>query len=91
MSETVLSVEDAAACLSELVERVHTRREATVITVSGRPVARIVPLPVAIEGSEDLIAFLRRWRSQYPEPDEQFARAIEESRAGVRPPKNPWD
>jgi prevent-host-death family protein len=90
MSETVISVEDAAARLSELVERVQTRREPAVITRSGQPVARIVPMP-RVERSEDLIAFLHRWRSQYPEPDDQFARAIDESRHIVQPPCNPWD
>jgi prevent-host-death family protein len=91
MTQTVLTVEDAAAGLSELVERVRTRHEAAVITVSGEPVARIVPIPAPINGSEDLIAFLRRWRSQYPDPDEQFAEAIEETRKIAEPMRNPWD
>jgi prevent-host-death family protein len=91
MSETVLSLEDAAAGLGELVERVRTRQDSAVITIAGEPVARIVPLPGPIKQSEDLIAFLRRWRNQYPEPDELFPDAIKESRQTVRPPHDPWD
>jgi prevent-host-death family protein len=91
MSETVLTVEDAAARLSELVERVHTSRETAIITLSGRPVARIVPMPTPADVSENLVAFLRLWRTQHPEPDEQFTHAIEESRRGVRPPRDPWE
>ena len=90
MSETVLTIEDAARCLPELVERVHTRGEAALLVKSGRLLARIVPVPASEQGAEDLIAFLRRWRSEHPEPDDQFAEAIEESRRIVPPPRAPW-
>ena len=91
MNETVLTIEDAAACLPELVERVHANREAAVIVKDGQPIVRIVPVPAPGQVAEDLTAFLRRWRSDYPEPDEQLAEAIEESRRAVQPPRNPWD
>jgi prevent-host-death family protein len=91
MSETVLSLEDAAAGFGELVERVRTRHETAIITLSGQPVVRIVPIPAPVQRSEDLLAFLGRWRNQYPEPDEQFASAIEESRRLDRPLGNPWE
>lgn len=91
MSETALTVEDVAACLPDLVERVHARREAAVLVKSGRPVARIVPVPAPGEVVEDLIAFLRRWRIEYPEPDEQLAAEIDESRRAVQPPHDPGD
>jgi prevent-host-death family protein len=90
MSETVFSVEDAAARLSEVVDAVHASREPAILTRSGLPVVRIVPIPPA-EDSAELISFLRRWRIQYPEPDEQLSQAIEESRQTVGPPRNPWD
>ena len=91
MSETVLTVEDAARCLSELVERVHTKGEAAVLVKSGRPLARIVPIPSQGQVAEDLIAFLRRWRIEHPEPDEQFAEVIQESRRADQPPRDPWE
>jgi antitoxin (DNA-binding transcriptional repressor) of toxin-antitoxin stability system len=91
MSETMLTVEDAAACLGELVERVSARRETAVIMKAGRPVVRMVPVPTVRDVSQDLIAFLRRWQTEYPEPDEQLAEAIRESRQTVRSPQDPWD
>ena len=73
MSETVMTLEDAAVCLPELVEQVRAKREATVILRSGQPIVRIVPIAAAGEVPDDLLAFWRRWRSEYFEPDEQFA------------------
>jgi antitoxin (DNA-binding transcriptional repressor) of toxin-antitoxin stability system len=90
MSEIVITLEDAASRLPELVEHVHAQREAAVIVKSGRPIVRIVPVPVPGESSEDLIAFLGRWRRDYPEPDDGLAEAIEESRRAVQPPRNPF-
>jgi antitoxin (DNA-binding transcriptional repressor) of toxin-antitoxin stability system len=91
MSETVLTIEDAARCLPELVERVHARGEAAVLVKSGRPLVRIVPVPAAGQVAEDLIAFLRQWRIEHPEPDDQFAEAVGESRKAVQPPHDPWE
>jgi len=73
MSESVVTIEEAARCLSELVERIHANGEAAVLVKAGRPLARIVPIRPAVD---DLVAFLRRWRIEYPEPDEQLAEAI---------------
>ncbi len=91
MNETVLTIEDAARCLPDLVERVHARGEAALLTKSGRPVARIVPVPDREQPSESLIAFLRRWRAEHPAPDEQLAEVIAESRRAVQPPHDPWE
>jgi prevent-host-death family protein len=91
MIETVLTIEDAARCLSDVVERVRAKGEATLLVKAGQPVARIVPVPEGQQIAEDLIAFLRRWRREYPEADEQFADAVQESRKAVRPPHDPWE
>jgi len=90
MNETVITIEDAARCLSELVERVHVSGEAAVLVKAGRPLARIVPLSSREKGLEDLIAFLRHWRIEHPEPDEQFAEVIQESRRTIQSPRDPW-
>jgi prevent-host-death family protein len=90
MNEIVITIEDAARCLSELVERVYASGEAVVIVKSGKPIARIVPIPSREHVQEDLIAFLRRWRNEHPEPDEQLAEVIQESRRAVQPPRDPW-
>ena len=91
MSETVLTIEDAACCLPDLVERIHANGGAALLLRSGLPVARIVPVPTAPPLAESLIAFLRRWRVENPEPDEQFAEAIAESRSAVQPSHDPWE
>jgi len=91
MGETLVTIEDAARCLGELVERIHANGEPAVLVKAGRPVARIVPIPRVGPGADDLIAFLRRWRTDYPEPDEQLAEVIAESRKAVRLPRDPWD
>jgi antitoxin (DNA-binding transcriptional repressor) of toxin-antitoxin stability system len=91
MNETILTIEDAARCLTAVVERVHTHGEAAVLIQRGQAVARIVPVPPLRQAPEELIAFLRQWRAQHPEPDEQFGAAIEESRLAVQPPYDPWE
>lgn len=91
MSETVLTIEDAARCLPDLVDRVHASGEAALLTRAGRPLARIVAVPGGQRTADDLIAFLRRWRIEHPEPDEQFAEAIQDSRRAVQMPHDPWE
>jgi len=91
ISETFVSVEDAAARLPALVERVRSKRESAVLLQAGRPIARIVPMPVPGAVAADLIAFLRHWRGEHPEPDDQLAADLEAIRRGVQPPHNPWD
>ena len=44
MSEAVVTVEDAAFRLAELVEEVSASGEAAVLTKAGRAVARITPI-----------------------------------------------
>ena len=91
MNANVLNVEDAARCLADLVDRVHASGEPALLVKSGKPIARIVSVPDRANGTGDLITFLRQWRVEHPEPDEQFGDAIEESRKSVRPPHDPWE
>jgi prevent-host-death family protein len=91
MSETMLTIEEAARSLAAVVERVHERGEVAVLVKGGRPFARIVPVAPSEQGAGEFIAFLRRWRQEHPESDDQFATAIEESRNAVRPPHDPWE
>jgi antitoxin (DNA-binding transcriptional repressor) of toxin-antitoxin stability system len=91
MNETIVTIENAARCLPDLVDRIQARGEAALLVKSGRPVARIVPIPAGDQVAEDLIAFLRRWRIEHPEADEQWALAVEESRRAVQPPHDPWE
>ena len=91
MSEAVVTVEDAAFRLAELVEEISSTGEPAVLTKGGRAVAQITPIVPSGESSEDLIAFLRRWRAEHPVPDDQLAEVIGESRRGVRPARDPWE
>ena len=90
MNDTITTIEDAAAHLPELVERVCAYGQPALILRAGTPVARIVPVTGQTEPSDDLLAFLRRWRTEYPDPDEQLEADIQDSRRGVRPPHDPW-
>ena len=90
MSDPVVTIEDAASRLGEIVDRVHGNGEAVVIVRGGEPVVRIVPVGLPGGRSRDLISVLRVWRENHPEPDDQFAEVIEESRRAIRPPRDPW-
>jgi antitoxin (DNA-binding transcriptional repressor) of toxin-antitoxin stability system len=91
MSQTTFTIEDAARCLPDVVDHVVASGESAVLLRSGTPVARIVRVPDETKRTEDLIAFLRRWRAEHPEPDEQFAEAIEDSRNSMSSPLDPWE
>ncbi len=91
MKETVITLEDAARSFPDLVERIHETGQGALLVKSGQPLARIVAVPAQQQTVEDLLAFLRNWRAEYPEPDEQFAEILEESRQGVQPPHDPWE
>lgn len=85
----MVTVEDAAIRLAELVDEVSATGEPAVLTKAGRAVARLMPIGPSREPSEGLIDFLRDWRAEYPQPDDQLAEVIAESRRGVRPARNP--
>ncbi len=91
MSEAVVTIEDAAFRLAELVEEVSASGEPAVLTKAGRAVARITAIAPSGGPPGDLIDFLRRWQAKYPEPDDQLAEVIAESRRGVRPALDPWE
>ena len=91
MNETVLTIEDAARRLPDLVEQIHTSGKGALLVKAGRPLVRIVPFSAGEPTTEDLVAFLRRWRIEHPEPDEQLGEDIAESRRAIRPPHDPWE
>jgi antitoxin (DNA-binding transcriptional repressor) of toxin-antitoxin stability system len=91
MNETIVTIEDAASSLPELAERVHASGEPALVTKAGLPFVRITPADDRKADTESLIAFLRQWRIDHPEPDEEFAQAIEETRKAVQPPNDPWE
>lgn len=76
---------------NDVVERVRAKGEPAILLKSGRPVARIVPVTSAPDPGDDLIAFLRRWRAEYPEPDEDLSDIVQESRQCQGQPRDPWE
>ncbi len=51
MNEAIVTVEDAAFRLAELVDEVSARGGPAVLTKAGRPVARIVPITPLLQAS----------------------------------------
>lgn len=86
----MLTIEDASRNFADVVDRIQAKGEATILLKSGRPVARIVPVVSAGHVSEDLIAFLCRWREEHSEPDDEFSDIMLESRKWQNPPRDPW-
>ncbi len=90
--ERKLSVTEAARNFSDLINRALYRGESALLTRSGQPVARIVPVvaePLSIQ------EFVRMWRDLPhldPQDAEDFAREIEDSRNVLnQPPQSSWD
>jgi antitoxin (DNA-binding transcriptional repressor) of toxin-antitoxin stability system len=83
MNANIFTVDEAASCLPSLVDRVHASGEPALLIKAGKPVAQIMSVSDSAGSSADLMAFLHQWRIKYPEPDEQFGEAIEESRKSV--------
>ncbi|MCA9155101.1 MAG: type II toxin-antitoxin system prevent-host-death family antitoxin [Planctomycetales bacterium] len=73
MSENVVSLEHAISHLEEVVERVCANGEVAVVTKSGLPLVRIVPAAPSSATSEELIDFLKRWRTENLDADDTFA------------------
>ena len=87
----MLTIEEAARRLPDVVDHVYASGESAVLLRSGTPVVWIVRVPNETKRTEYLIAFLRKWRAEHPEPDEQFAQAIEESRKSMSSPHDSWE
>lgn len=86
-----MTIEDAARRLNDVVDHVRAKGEPAILLRSGQPVARIVPVSPACEASDDLVAFLRSWRTRYPDPDDDFSDVVQESRQCQSPPRDPWE
>jgi antitoxin (DNA-binding transcriptional repressor) of toxin-antitoxin stability system len=57
MSEKMLDVVEAASCFTELIDRTTRLREATTLTDSGTPVARLIP----VEAAKTTDELLKAW------------------------------
>jgi prevent-host-death family protein len=91
MSERSLTVTEASRGFSKVVSRVQSRRASLLILKRGRPVARIVPLALNANTTEDLAAAWPGLAHLTPEDAEQFGRDIATARACLAPLKSAWD
>lgn len=86
--ELRISVEQAAASLDALLDRVNASGESVIIERGGKPVGRLTPTSQAT--MSNLVGLLESWQKS----DDGWADAVEEAvRAGNQPliPESPWD
>ena len=91
MSETAISVAEAAKDFLRLLEGVERRRESAILVREGKPVATLSPLPSAARSCAELA---ERWPSlEKLSPDEANAFADDLERARANPPalSPAWD
>ncbi len=85
-----MTVTDAARHFSELIGRVHYRRESAVLLKSGKPVARVLPAHKPRTG-RDLAAIWNNLPHLSVKEAEAFAQDVEVSRRGIPPLVTRWD
>ena len=90
--ERVVSVTEAAKNLSEVVDRAYHRGEATILTRSGRPVARIVPMAPGECTGRALAERLKSIRRLTSVEVRDFQRDLRDARPELnQPPSSSWD
>ena len=88
----IITVAEAARNLSEVVDRVYHRGEATTLIRSGRPVARIVPVAPGECTGRVLAERLKSTGRFTSEEARDFERDIRGARAELnQPPSSSWD
>jgi len=91
MSETAISVADAAKDFMRVIERVEKRQESAVLVRDGQPVARLVPFCKPAATGEELA---ERWSRLDRLPSEEaaaFAEDLEKARQSLPALKSAWD
>lgn len=91
MSETVISLDEAARDFSALVARTCDRHESLLITDGGRPVARLSPIDEPARTCAELAERIKRQPRLSPENADSLERELAESRALLSPLRSKWD
>jgi antitoxin (DNA-binding transcriptional repressor) of toxin-antitoxin stability system len=85
-----VTVTQAARNFSDLVSRVHYRRESALLVKGGRPMVRMEPAREGLTGRQlaDLWSSVRHLR---PDEAERFARDLDAARAEQPRLSSKWD
>ena len=91
MSETVISVADAAKDFLSLLELVETKGQSAVLLRAGKRIATLTPVPQVAQNCVELAAHWLKLERLDPDDAEAFAADIELARATLPAPKTAWD
>ena len=91
MSDTAISVAEAAKDFLRLLDRVECRRESAILVRDGRPVATLSPLPGAAITCGELAERWPKLEKLSPDEANAFAAGLEHARANLPPVRPAWD
>jgi antitoxin (DNA-binding transcriptional repressor) of toxin-antitoxin stability system len=91
MSETAISVAEAAKDFLRVLERVERRRESAILVREGKPVATLSPLPNAAMTCAELAERWPKLEKLSPDEADAFADDLEHARANLPPLRPAWD
>ena len=91
MSETAVSVAEAAKDFLGLLARVERERESAVLVREGKPVATLNPVPTAAMTCAELAERWPKLERLPPDEAKAFADDLEKDRAKLPPLRTAWD
>jgi antitoxin (DNA-binding transcriptional repressor) of toxin-antitoxin stability system len=91
MSETAVTVAEAARDFLRVLDRVEREREPAVLVREGKPVATLSPLPRTALTCAELFERWPKLEKLPPDEANAFADAIERARSDLPPLKPAWD
>ena len=91
MSETAVTVAEAARDFLRVLERVEREREPAVLVREGKPVATLSPLPRTALTCTELSERWPKLEKLPPDEANAFADAVELARSNLPPLKPAWD
>ncbi len=89
MSETVITVTEAARNFADCVNRAHYRNETFVLLKNGVPFARLVPDAERVCTGEQLAAALARTELT-PDEAKAWRKDLKAARKSLKSPKDKW-
>lgn len=91
MSETAITVAEAARDFLGLLQRIETRQETAILVRDGQPVAMLSPCTRPAATCEELASRWSQLARLTPDEAEAFARDLEGARTSLPPLKAAWD